>query len=137
LLVLDEPTAGLDPVFRRLLLERLAAYVSDGCASVLFSTHITSDLDRMADYITFIRDGSVLFSSTREEVFDRWRVVRGDPRGLDASTLQMFAGVEIGPHAFTGLTDDEAAARRRLAGREVVIEAATLEDIICYAGRSC
>ena len=49
LLVLDEPTAGLDPVFRRSLLERLAAYVADGRASVLFSTHITSDLERVAD----------------------------------------------------------------------------------------
>ena len=137
LLVLDEPTAGLDPVFRRSLLERLAAYAGDERASVLFSTHLTGDLDRMADYVTFIRDGRLVFSSTREEVFDRWFLVKGDPRMLDDSLRQALAGVETGPHAFTGLTSDPAAVRQRLAGREAVIEAATLEDIMYYTGRSC
>ena len=65
LLVLDEPTAGLDPVFRRALLERLAAYVADGHASVLISTHITSDLERLADFITYVRAGRVVFSAPR------------------------------------------------------------------------
>ena len=137
LLVLDEPTAGLDPVFRRSLLERLAAYVEDGRASVLFSTHVTGDLERMADYITFIRDGRLVFSSTREDVFGRWVIVRGDPRALNDSDRKRFAGVEVGPHAFTGLTDDAAAARQGFAGREVVVEAATLEDIMYYTGRPC
>jgi len=137
LLVLDEPTSGLDPVFRRELLERLVAYVADGQASVLFSTHITSDLDRMADYITFIRDGRLVFSSTREEVFDRWVVVRGDPGVLDEATRSLFAGVEVGAHAFTGLTDDAPRARKHMAGRDIVIEPATLDDIMCYTGRTC
>jgi ABC-2 type transport system ATP-binding protein len=137
LLVLDEPTAGLDPVFRRSLLERLAAYVGNGHASVLFSTHVTGDLERMADYITFIRDGRLVFSSTREEVFDRWHVVTGDPRVLDDTIRAALVGVEVGPHAFTGLTSDVAALKDRLAGRQAVIEAASLEDIMYYAGRSC
>jgi ABC-2 type transport system ATP-binding protein len=137
LLVLDEPTAGLDPVFRRSLLERLAAYAADGRASVLFSTHLTGDLERTADYVTFIRDGRLVFSSTREEVFDRWVLVKGDPRMLDDSLRRALAGVEVGPHAFTGLAGDPAAIRQRLAGREAVIEAATLEDIMYYTGRSC
>jgi ABC-2 type transport system ATP-binding protein len=137
LLVLDEPTAGLDPVFRRALLERLSAYVADGRATVLFSTHITGDLERMADYVTFIRDGRVVFSSTREEVFDRWYVVKGDPLMLDDAIRQRLSGVEVSPHAFTGLTSDAAGIRQQLAGREAVIEAATLEDIMYYTGRSC
>jgi ABC-2 type transport system ATP-binding protein len=137
LLVLDEPTAGLDPVFRRSLLDRLAAYVADGQASVLFSTHITGDLERTADYITFIRDGRLVFSSTRESVFDRWFVVKGDPRMLDDSIRPALEGIEVGPHAFTGLTRDPAAIRQCLAGRDAVIERATLEDIMYYTGRSC
>jgi len=137
LLVLDEPTSGLDPVFRRELLERLTAYVADGQASVLFSTHITSDLDRMADYITFIRDGRLVFSSTREEVFDRWVVVKGDPGDLDEGTRQLFTGVEVGAHAFTGLTDAAPRARTHMAGRDIVIEPATLDDIMYYTGRTC
>lgn len=137
LLVLDEPTSGLDPVFRRSLLDRLAAYVGDGRASVLFSTHLTSDLDRMADFITFVRNGELVFSSARDDVFDRWRIVKGDPRDLDEAARRAFAGLEIGPHSFTALTDDAAAVRQRFEGREIVIEPATLDDIMYYAGRSC
>jgi len=62
LLVLDEPTSGLDPVFRRELLERLSGVIQDEGKAVLFSTHITSDLERTADYITLIHDGAVVFS---------------------------------------------------------------------------
>lgn len=54
LLILDEPTAGLDPVFRRELLSKLSAFIQDEGKTVLFSTHITSDLERIADFITFI-----------------------------------------------------------------------------------
>ena len=78
-----------------------------------------------------------MFSSTREEVFDRWFVVKGDPRMLDDSIRQALSGIDIGPHAFTGLTSDVAAIRRRLAGREAVVEAATLEDIMYLTGRTC
>jgi ABC-2 type transport system ATP-binding protein len=137
LLVLDEPTSGLDPVFRRDLLDCLAAHVAGGHASVLFSTHITGDLERMADYVTFVRDGRLVFSSTREEALDRWVLVRGDPAALDQGVRQLFAGLEIGPHAFTGLTESAPAVRERLAGRDVVVERATLEDIMYYTGRSC
>jgi len=69
-LLLDEPTSGLDPVFRRELLERLSALIQDGRTSILFSTHITSDLERLADYLTFLREGQVVFSSSREEIQD-------------------------------------------------------------------
>jgi ABC-2 type transport system ATP-binding protein len=137
LLVLDEPTSGLDPVFRRSLLERLSAYVADGRASVLFSTHLTSDLERTADYITFIREGGLVFSSTREEVFDRWALVKIDPRAVDDAVRSLCEGFEITAHAFTGVTSDAPGARRRLAGRGAVIERATLEDIVYYAGRTC
>lgn len=137
LLVLDEPTSGLDPVFRRELLERLAACVEDGRSSVLFSTHVTGDLERMADYITFVRGGQLVFSATREQVFDTWVVVKGDPRLLDGRMRALLAGVEITPHVFTGLSGDAAAARAALAGTGAIIERATLEDIMYLTGRSC
>ena len=137
LLVLDEPTAGLDPVFRRALLERLAAYVAEGRASVLISTHVTSDLERLADFITYVRAGRVVLSATRDELAERWAVVRGGPALLDADTRGLLAGYERGPQGVTGLTSDAPALRRRLAGRQAVVERATLEDIMFYMGRSC
>jgi ABC-2 type transport system ATP-binding protein len=137
LLILDEPTAGLDPVFRRALIERLVGYVSDGRSSVLLSTHITSDLERVADFVTYVRAGRVVLSATRDELAGRWATVRGGPALLDAGTRDLLAGFESGPHGVTALTSDAPSLRRRLAGEDAVIEPATLEDIMYYAGRSC
>jgi ABC-2 type transport system ATP-binding protein len=73
LLILDEPTSGLDPVVRRELLSDLLEFVADGNRSVLFSTHITSDLERVADYITLIVNGQVAASDEREAMLERAR----------------------------------------------------------------
>lgn len=137
LLVLDEPTAGLDPVFRQRLLDRLSAYVSSGEASVLLSTHITSDLERLADYITFIRDGRIVFSTTRDEIAETWMVVKGAPEMFTPDRRAWFAGCEIGPYTFTGLTRDADGLQRRLGNAPLVVERASLEDIMFLMGRSC
>jgi len=84
-------TAGLDPVFRRALLERLAGYVSDGRASVLLSTHITSDLERIADFVTYVRAGRVMLSASRDELAERWAVVRGGPALLDGESRALLS----------------------------------------------
>ena len=70
LLIMDEPTAGLDPVFRRELLQRLSALLQDERKSILFSTHITSDLARVADFITFVRNGEIAFSLPKDQLLD-------------------------------------------------------------------
>ena len=67
LLILDEPTSGLDPVSRDELVELFRAIVADGQRSILFSTHITSDLEKCASHITFIKDGEIFHSSTVPE----------------------------------------------------------------------
>lgn len=133
LLLLDEPTAGLDPLFRRELLGRLSAFLQDENRSVLFSTHITTDLERTADYVTFLRDGRLVFSLSRDEVRERWRVVRGDRGLLEGENRGLFAGVrrgEFSVEALTGLGEDAVAA---FAGRAVV-EPASLEDILVLYG---
>jgi ABC-2 type transport system ATP-binding protein len=73
LLILDEPTSGLDPVVRRDLLAELLDFMGDGERSVLFSTHITSDLDRVADYITIIVDGRIHASDEKDVLLERAR----------------------------------------------------------------
>jgi ABC-2 type transport system ATP-binding protein len=136
LLLLDEPTSGLDPVFRRELLDRLAGVIEDGEASILFSTHITSDLDRIADYVTFLQRGRVVFSATREEVLERWALVKGGTEVLDGETRKLFHGLVTGEFGFVGLTDDPEGVQDRLAGAPLVVEKATLEDIVFYTGRT-
>ena len=66
LFLFDEPTSGLDPVSRDELLELFRALVKDGSRSILFSTHITSDLEKCADDITYLKDGKVLASASKE-----------------------------------------------------------------------
>ncbi|MEA4884464.1 MAG: ABC transporter ATP-binding protein [Clostridia bacterium] len=73
LLILDEPTSGLDPVVRHELLGELRSFVGDGERSVLFSSHITPDLERIADYITILVDGRVAVSDDRESLLERYR----------------------------------------------------------------
>jgi ABC-2 type transport system ATP-binding protein len=77
LLIFDEPTAGLDPVARDELLEILRDYMSSGNRGVLFSTHITSDLEKIADYITFIDDGKILASQPMDDFLGKYFIVKG------------------------------------------------------------
>ncbi len=96
LLILDEPTSGLDPVSRDELVELFRAIVADGQRSILFSTHITSDLEKCASHITFIKDGEIFHSSTVAEFMEIYAgrgatlediIVSVERRGLDEGTI--------------------------------------------------
>ena len=129
LLIMDEPTAGLDPVFRRELLKRLSALLQDEGKSILFSTHITSDLERVADVITFIRGGEIVFSLTRDELLDGWAVVRGDEqviRELDPGLLKGLRHRAFGVEAL--VSDGDAA--RRVVGSRAVVDRITLDEVM-------
>ncbi len=76
LLVLDEPTSGLDPVMRSEILDIFLEFMQDENHSILLSSHITSDLDRIADYITFIHKGKVVFVEERNEMRDKYRIIK-------------------------------------------------------------
>lgn len=135
LILLDEPTSGLDPIFRRELLERLSGLIQDGRTSVLFSTHITSDLERMADYITFLRDGELLFSATRDEILENWGLVKGGPELLEGGCSDLFSCVTRGAYGVSALTRNKEEARRRLAGRGAVIDRVRLDDLVYLLSR--
>jgi len=130
LLVLDEPTSGLDPVFRRELLERLSGVIQDGRKSVLFSTHITSDLERTADYITLLVDGAVVFTSPRDDIRDGWAVVKGGAEILDPARRSIFRAVRESPYGAEALTADIPAARA--AFPKAVFDRASIEDIMIF-----
>lgn len=129
LLILDEPTSGLDPVFRHSLLEQLRALLQNEGRSILFSSQITSDVERIADYVTYLRCGQVVFSSSLDRVRESWGVVRGDVEMLDAEARRWFRGYVAQAYGFQGLTDNIEEARRRFHG-QAVVERASIEDIL-------
>ena len=91
LIVLDEPTAGLDPLVRKDILRLLQEVIEDGSKSVIISTHITSDLDDIADYITFINKGKLIFSEDMEWIKERFRLYRGSEEELKNSNLNFIS----------------------------------------------
>ena len=131
LVVMDEPTSGLDPVFRRDLLDTLTELLQDERTSILFSTHITSDLERIADYITLIQSGRLVFSEAKDEILEKWAMVRGGPELLERLPPTFFRGIRRGTHAFEALTDDIAETRRQF-GDSVVIDKVSLDDVVLY-----
>lgn len=107
LLILDEPTSGLDPVSRDDLLNVFRSVVEDGTRSILFSTHIISDLEKCADYITYIKDGKVYESSDVESFRDGYRLISGDKDDLDRLKDHIL-GYKENAFGFTGLIKKEA-----------------------------
>jgi len=83
LLILDEPTSGLDPIVRDELLEILMEFIQDERRAVFFSSHITSDIEKIADYVTIIDNGKIILSQEKEDILSRWKIVRGDHRDLN------------------------------------------------------
>jgi ABC-2 type transport system ATP-binding protein len=131
LLIMDEPTSGLDPVFRRELLERLSGLMQNERTSILFSTHITSDLERTADYITLINDGDVVFSLPKDDVRDKWGIVKGGKELLAEPFGKLFRGIRETSFGVEALTSDISEARKVL-NSAVVIERASIEDIMIF-----
>jgi len=129
LLIMDEPTAGLDPVFRRELLQRLSAILQDEGKSILFSTHITSDLERVADFITFVRNGRIAFSMPRHDLFDAWAIVKGDAAVLARLDPETVRGTRHRSTGAEALVSDAGAARRAL-GPSAVIERPRLDEVM-------
>lgn len=131
LIIMDEPTAGLDPVFRRELLDLLHDIMADGKRTLFFSTHITTDLDRIADYIAFIRKGQLIFNQTIHEVADSYALVKGRNDLLDRDTEQLFLHIRRTPTGFEALTSQRSAVQK-LFGDQAVIDTASLEDIMFH-----
>jgi len=134
LIIMDEPTSGLDPVFRNEILDILREFIEDENKGVLFSTHITTDLDKVADYITFINNGKMVLTGSKEDIMEEYAVVRGGKEILNTDSRARLIGIRENSYGFEALTGDVAGVRR-LLGERVVLERPTLEDIMLYTVR--
>lgn len=128
LLILDEPTSGLDPVSRDELMEIFRSIVSDGERSILFSTHITSDLDKVADYMVYIKQGEVVMNGDRESVINGFRLVQGSREALTDSIRDMLIGYRENAFGFTGLIREEDIGK----AHGLQLAKADIESIMLY-----
>jgi ABC-2 type transport system ATP-binding protein len=103
LLILDEPTSGLDPVSRDDLLEIFQELIENGERSILFSTQITSDLEKCADYITYIKNGEIVASAEKDAFLDTYKVVKGTAEQLTDDLRHRLVGYKENAFGFSGL----------------------------------
>ena len=103
LLILDEPTSGLDVLSRDELMDILSDYVADGGHSVIFSTHITADLERCADFLAYITNGMLYYSGPKDEFEDAFRLVKGGPDELTDGLQRAMVGIRTYATGFDAL----------------------------------
>ena len=133
LLILDEPTSGLDPAARDDLVLLFQEFIEDGRHSILFSTHITSDLEKCADYITYIKQGEILASTDRETFHNSYISVAGKKEQLASEVESKIIGLHTHQLGFEGLMKAEDRAVAEAGGFE--IGQPTLEDIMIHIER--
>jgi ABC-2 type transport system ATP-binding protein len=134
LLVLDEPTTGLDPVARHEILRELTDVMADEGRSILFSSHNTQDVEQISDRITFIDRGRIIDSMDKEAYLDRWRRLRLEvPSGIDLPALPGIIEVQqrgrLAVATASAFVPDLANAYERTGARVQRIENMTLEEI--------
>lgn len=132
LLILDEPTSGLDPVSRDEVLDIFREIVKNGDRAILFSTHITSDLDKCASGITYIHDGSIIYTGTKEDFVKSYLFVKDKTKNKELKN-EYIASKELEDH-IEGLIDVSKKGLFEKAGIEPVEP--DLEEIMVYLERS-
>ena len=133
LLIMDEPTSGLDPLVRRQFLEIIMDYMKNGGKGVFFSTHITSDLDKVADVLILIDGGKIVFQQSKDELLDTFRIVKGSVALLNDRNKRLIRNLKISTYGFSALTDRIADVKKEMPG--VLFEKASIEDImLAYVG---
>lgn len=105
LLILDEPTSGIDPVMRRELLQEIAAVIQDEQRTVLFSSHITQDVEQIADYVAVLQDGQLAEFDDRESLFGRWRQISCPRGGLQPGWEQLLLRRQESGNTVYGITN--------------------------------
>lgn len=128
LLIMDEPTSGLDPLIRSQLLTILTDYMNEGGKGVFFSTHITSDLEKVADTLIMIDHGKIVFEEEKDTLLDSYRVVKGDIKDLNQENKKLFKSIKVTDFGFTGITNQIEKVQECLQG--IVVERTTIEDIM-------
>ncbi len=127
LLLLDEPTSGLDPIGHEEILGILRDYMIEENRTIFFSTHITSDLEKIADYITYIKEGKIIYNGLKDALIDKYCLVRGGIEDLPQPKRKQILGLREHSSGFDGMIE-----LKNIAGfpASVLTETVSLDDIM-------
>ena len=131
LIIMDEPTANLDPLVRNELLNILQERIEEDNATVFFSTHITSDLDKIGDYVVFIYKGEIFLADTKDNILENHIIVKGKKELLNNETRNIFISINENAFGFEGLVNNRKKAYE-MFGEEVLYDKPNLEAILTY-----
>lgn len=134
LLILDEPTAGLDMIIRKDLLNHIRKFAGEQDCGVLVASHFTDGLDDICDYVYFLSKGRLVLSESRDELLDRWKWIHFKEGSLDPEVEAKLINLESHPFHISGLTDQFEQIRGPLSSGttkgDIRIENASLDDIL-------
>lgn len=130
LLILDEATSGLDPVVRNEILDEFLDFIQDEEHSILFSSHITSDLERVADYITLIHEGQIVFSQSKDELIDHYGILRCGAADFAQLRHEDMLTYQKSAFGYAVLVNDKHAIRRSYPN--LVVDNASIEEIMLF-----
>lgn len=128
LLILDEPTSGLDPIVRNEILDIFQDFILDEECSILLSTHITSDLEHIADYLAFIDNGQMIFFETRNKVLDSYGILKCDRQQFERLEPSDVIRYRRNRYNYEVLVEDRHKIRRTY--HDAVLDKITIEDLM-------
>ena len=128
LLILDEATSGLDPIIRDEILDMFLDFVQDENRSILVSSHITSDLEKVADYIVFIHNGKVVFNKTKDELIYKYGILKCKTAQFETIDKQDIIVYQKKDYEWDILVADRDLAQKKYP--KVIIDPANVDDIM-------
>lgn len=135
LLIMDEPTSGLDPIVRNEMLQIFREFVIEEDHTILLSSHITGDLEKLADSVVFINAGKIVLSGNKDEILESHGILKCKKDELDHISKSLIVSAQPGTYGVEVLVNDRYACKKLYP--EMVIEPASLEEImIFYVGKS-
>ena len=130
LLIMDEPTSGLDPIVRNEMIQIFREYVIEEDHSILLSSHITSDLEKISDEIVFINGGKIVLAGNKDEMLEKHGLLKCKKSELDSISQSLIVYAEEESYGVSALVNDRRACEKLYPG--MVIEPASLEDIMFF-----
>ena len=128
LLILDEATSGLDPIVRNEILDLFLNFIKDDEHTIILSTHITSDLEHIADYIIFIDKGTIVLENTRDEIIDNYGILKCDIDEFDRIDTNDIVSFRKSKYSYEILINDKDKCRKKY--KDFVIDKITIEDLM-------